>query len=161
MSSPVIGKDCTLAYDEISAWGTPSWNDVIQAQDVSMPGITKTAVDLPSRASQGWNLKGSGMKTLNLQFTYLYLPGTDAIFSALRTAFFSDTTLMFAVLDGPSDGLADRAVQGIRFAGQVFGMSKNQALEEGVTYDFDIEASYYVDSGTLRLPEWYTIAATG
>jgi predicted secreted protein len=159
MANPVIGKDCVLAYGAITSWDSPSFTAIPNAVDVSMPGITKTSIDLPSRGSQGWNLKGAGLKTLDLTFGYLY-HSDDAVFAALRAAFLADTVLMFAVLDGPSAGVEGRDVQGFRFPGIVMEMPMTEELEDGRRVEFKVEAARYVDSGgDLLLPEWYTIDA--
>lgn len=158
--NPVIGKDCVLVYGAITAWDTPVWTDVVNAVDVSQPGITKNPVDLPSRGSQGWNLKGAGLRTMDLQFGYLYHSGTDAVLAALRDSFLNDTILMFGVLDGTSAGILGRTVQGFRFPGIVFEFPITEELEDGRRLDIKVEAARYVDDGgDLVLPEWYTIAA--
>jgi hypothetical protein len=154
-----IGKDCVLAYDVIGGWASPEWTDITNAVDVSMPGITKTSIDLPSRGTGGWNLKGAGLKSLDLSFGYIYEVGTDAILAALRDSFLNDTVLSFAVLDGASAGVNGRTVQGFRFAGIVMEFPITEELEDGRRLEIKVEAARYKHTdGTLRLPEWYSIA---
>jgi hypothetical protein len=160
MTQVPIGKDCILAYDVVTAWASPTWKPVVNAVDVSMPGITKTAIDLPSRGTAGWNLKGAGLKSLDLTFGYLIETGADTVLAALRDSYFNDTVLQFAVLDGPAGGVQGRAVQGFRFAGIVFEFPMTEELEDGRRVEIKVEAARFKHTdGSLRLPAWYEIAA--
>lgn len=162
MSQPTpIGKDCFLYYDSPTNWASPSGTLIVDAIDVSMPGITKNMVSLASRGSAGWDPKGPGLKNIDLQFGYLYNAGGDNIFDALMDSYIDDDILIFYVLDGPIAGLADRSVEGFRFPGIVSEAPINQELEDGQKVDFKVDFARYKDSGTLRLPNWYEVAATG
>lgn len=154
-----MGKDCVLVYDDIANWDEPTWKVVQHAVDVSQPGISKNAVSMPSRGSQGWDLKSAGLKAMNLQFGYLYHAGTDTVLAALRDSYLNDTILQFAVLDGPADGVIGRTVQGFRFAGMVYEMPETEELEDGRRFEITVEASRYVLDGELLLPEWHVIDA--
>lgn len=162
MSNDVpIGKDCKLYYDEAADWAAPSSPVLIdRAVDVSMPGVGKNMIDLPARDSGGWNLKGAGLKSLDLQFGYLYKLGTDTVHAALLDSYINDTPLAFYVLDGLFAGVSGLAVQGFRFVGVVSEFNKSQELEDGERFEVKADAVRYAHTdGSLRLPAWYTIAA--
>ena len=153
----IIGKDCRLFFDTPDNWETPDLTEIVEAVDVSMPGISKNAVDLPSRGSAGWSLKGAGLKSLDLSFGYLYHTDGDAILDDLLESFTDDTPLVFYVLDGDGDGQSDRDVQGFRFVGVVFDAPMTEELEDGRRFEFSAQAIRFKDDGDLLLPEWYTV----
>lgn len=161
----VIGKDCVLATFDVADWATPTYAAVVNAKNVSQPGVSKNSVSLASRGSQGWDLKGSGLKSMDLQFEYLYESEDDTL-ETFRDSFINDTKIGFAVLDGPADGEFPVGtpddevydVQGWKFIGEVFEFPTAEELEEGKTFDIKVELSRYKLSGTLLLPTWVTIS---
>ncbi|TWU17990.1 hypothetical protein [Allorhodopirellula heiligendammensis] len=165
--NPVIGKDCVLASFPISGWASPVYSTVENAKNVSQPGVTKNMISLMARSSGGWDLKGAGFKSMDLQFGYLY-ETEDTVLAMLRDSYVNDTIIGFAVLDGPSDGVHPEGtdagdaydVEGWKFAGMVSEFPTGEELEEGKTYDIKVDAARYKLSGTLLLPTWVTIAGT-
>lgn len=155
-----IGKDCVLAYDDIANWATPTFAAIDNAVDVSQPGISKTAIDLPSRGTGGWNPKGAGLKSMDLSFGYLCDEGTDIVLDLLRDSFLNDTVLQFVVLDGPIAGLSTRIVAGFRFPGFVSEFPIDEQLEDGRRIEIKVEFARYKLAGNLLLPGWYEIDAT-
>ena len=164
---PVIGKDCVLATFAVADFAAPTYTAVENAKNVSQPGISKNSVSLASRGSGGWDLKGSGLKSMDLQFEYLY-ETEDTVANMLRDSFDNDRKIGFAVLDGPTDGVFPVGtdtndvydVQGWKFVGEVFEFPTSEELEEGKTNDIKVEVSRYKLAGVLLLPTWVTIAGT-
>jgi len=155
----VIGKDCVLGYDAIANWASPSLAAVPNAVDVSQPGISKTAIDLPSRGTGGWNPKGAGLKSMDLSFGYLCDAGDDAVLNALRGSYINDTVMQFAVLDGPIAGIAGRVVQGFRFPGIVMEFPIDEQLEDGRRIEIKVEFARHKLAGVLLLPVWMVLTA--
>lgn len=156
-----IGKDCVLVYGDPTDWDTPNWTEITEAVDVSMSGITKTSVDVPSRGTQGWNLKAAGLKSFDLTFGYLCRRGADAVLEDLRDSYFDDKPFMFAALDGPSAGDSELDVQGFRFIGMVIEFPLDEQLEDARRVEIKVEPVRYRESGgSLVLPEWYVIEAS-
>lgn len=154
MTKVPIGKDCVLAY--ATSWATPAWTEVLNAVDVSQPGISKTQIDLPARASGGWRPKGAGLKDMDLQFGYLYEDGdSDTILAALRDSFLNDTPLIFGVFDNEI-GASGVTYAGFRFPGQVFEFPINQELEDGMRIDITVGYTRMKEGSALLLPEWFS-----
>ncbi len=164
-NKPVIGKDCVLAMFDIADWAAPEFTNIENAKNVSQPGISKNTVSLASRGSKGWDLKGGALKSMDLQFEYLF-ETEDTVLTTLREAWLNDTVMGFAVLSGPSDGefpVGTPAgdvydIEGWKFAGIVTEVPTSEELEEGKTFDIKVEAGRYKLSSVLLLPTWVIIA---
>ncbi|MEM9827740.1 MAG: hypothetical protein AAF958_14210 [Planctomycetota bacterium] len=164
MSDIVMGKDCVLAYFPAASFASPTYAEIENAKDVSQPGVTKNSVSLASRGSAGWDLKGAGLRSMDLQFSYLYEAG-DAVGGVLRDSFLNDTDLGFAVLSGPANGtfpagITPYDVEGWKFVGQVLEFATTEDLEDAKMIDVKVEASFFKLNGSLMLPTWVTISGS-
>ena len=72
----------------------------------------------------------------------------DAGFDAIRQAFFNNSPLEFAVMDGV---ITDPDSEGLRATFDIFNFTRNEALEEAIMVDVSIKPTYAVNA-----PEWIT-----
>lgn len=151
-SGPVVGKDCKLYYNS-SIHATPAWVEINKARNVSA-SLDKTKVDISARFSS-WKASKSGLKDLEITFTYLHIRGTDTVFDKILDSFINDTAVQFLMLDG--DVTLSKA-QGPRAYCEVFSLNPSQELEGGDEYEVTIAPTYKEDpAGTIRTPDWYEV----
>ena len=70
----------------------------------------------------------------------------DAGFSAMQQAFFANTPIEFAVMDGD---INDPSSEGLRATFDIFSFTRNEALEEAIMVDVTIKPTYAANA-----PQW-------
>jgi hypothetical protein len=154
MQDWVVGRNCKLYYNS-GTNAVPVWVEIKRAMDVAVDGLEKNEVNVQDREDP-WEAAGAGAKKASLAFGYLFKPGTDSVFTALRSSFFNDSNLEFAVMD---QAITNDGAQGLRFFGQVFGFPYSQELESGQTVDVSVKRARHEEGGVLILPSWMTVSA--
>jgi hypothetical protein len=151
MGEAVVGKDCKLYYNT-GTHATPTWVEIKDAQDVSLP-LEKGKAETSSRRSK-WKYFGAGLIEAGIDFDYLHNKGADTVFDALLDSFVNSTVKEFAAMD---QAIATSGAQGLRFFGQVFQLNPSQQLEEGTKHSLNIAPSRHEESGALVEPDWYEV----
>ncbi len=139
----VLGLDAKL-YRNTATWGSPSWDEFTNVKDVKL-NLQKAEADTTTRGGNGWRSKTGTLKEGSIEFTMVWDPGgTD--FEAVKNAFFNDTLLDLAVLDG-----AYASGNGLRAEFSVLDFSRDEPLEDVLTATVKLGIGY-----SSNTPEWWT-----
>jgi len=142
-----VGLSCKL-YRNTGTFGVPVWTEITIARDVTL-NLESGEADASSRGSV-FKEYLQALKDASLEFDVLY-DAADTNFTALREAFFNNTTLDMLALDGSS---ATTGNQGLRMVSIVTAFPRNEPLEETVTSAVTVKPTVNDDTA----PVWYTVA---
>ena len=126
--------------------------------------MDRTEVDASSRASVTFRQFVPGLSNGNVETQIMHLPG-DTIFDAIQTAFFNNTTLLMAFVDGPLQSGDERhgetgtiSVSGLWGAFYVTNFTEQRALEDAQVHD--IRFSPTLEPVTNAVPIYKTVSVT-
>ncbi len=126
--------------------------------------MDRTEVDASSRASVTFRQFVPGLSNGNVETQIMHLPG-DTIFDDIQEAFFNNTTLLMAFVDGPlqagdarhgETGTID--VSGLWGAFYVTNFTEQRALEDAQVHD--IRFSPTLEPVTNKVPIYKTVSVT-
>lgn len=140
-----LGMDAKL-YRNTGTYALPTWVEVSNVKDVTL-NLEKGEADVTTRANQGWRATVGTLKDASIEFQMVW-DTVDAGFDAIRQAFFNNTPLEFAVMDGD---ITDPDSEGLRATFDIFNFTRNEALEEAILVDVSIKPTYAANA-----PEWMT-----
>ena len=140
-----LGMDAKL-YRNTGTYAAPTWVEVSNVKDVTL-NLEKGEADVTTRANQGWRATVGTLKDASIEFQMVW-DTVDAGFDAIRQAFFNNTPLEFAVMDGD---ITDPDSEGLRATFDIFNFTRNEALEEAILVDVSIKPTYADNA-----PEWIT-----
>ena len=140
-----LGMDAKL-YRNTGTYATPTWVEVSNVKDVTL-NLEKGEADVTTRANAGWRATVGTLKDASIEFQMVW-DTVDAGFDAIRQAFFNNTPLEFAVMDGD---ITDPDSEGLRATFDIFNFTRNEALEEAIMVDVSIKPTYADNA-----PEWIT-----
>ena len=140
-----LGMDAKL-YRNTGTYATPTWVEVSNVKDVTL-NLEKGEADVTTRANAGWRATVGTLKDASIEFQMVW-DTVDAGFDAIRQAFFNNTPLEFAVMDGD---ITDPDSEGLRATFDIFNFTRNEALEEAILVDVSIKPTYADNA-----PEWIT-----
>ena len=126
--------------------------------------MDRTEVDASSRASVTFRQFVPGLSNGNVETQIMHLPG-DTIFDAIQSAFFNNTTLLMAFVDGPLQSGDERhgetgtiSVSGLWGAFYVTNFTEQRALEDAQVHD--IRFSPTLEPVTNAVPIYKTVSVT-
>ena len=131
-----LGMDAKL-YRNTGDYATPVWVEVSNVKDVTL-NLEKGEADVTTRANGGWRATVGTLKDASIEFQMVW-DTVDAGFDAIRQAFFNNTPLEFAVMDGD---ITDPDSEGLRATFDIFNFTRNEALEEAILVDVSIKPTY-------------------
>jgi predicted secreted protein len=141
-------------YRNTSTNQTPSWNEVKNVKDLTLT-LEKSEADVTTRGNDGWRATIGALKDASIEFAMVWDTADDD-FTAIKDAWFNDTSIELAVMDGPivapSGG---EASQGLRAHCAVLNFSRNEALEDAIMVDVSIKPTY-----AAQAPTWLTGTVT-
>jgi len=140
-----LGMDAKL-YRNTGTYAAPVWVEVSNVKDVTL-NLEKGEADVTTRANAGWRATVGTLKDASIEFQMVW-DTVDAGFDAIRQAFFNNTPLEFAVMDGD---ITDPDSEGLRATFDIFNFTRNEALEEAILVDVSIKPTYADNA-----PEWIT-----
>lgn len=138
-----LGMDAKL-YRNSGSYASPTWEEVTNIKDVTL-NLEKGEADVTTRANNGWRATVGTLKDASIEFQMVW-DTLDAGFDAIRQAFFANTAIEFAVMDG---AITDPDAEGLRATFDVFNFTRNEALEEAIMVDVTIKPTYAENA-----PEW-------
>jgi predicted secreted protein len=138
-----LGMDAKL-YRNTGSFGSPTWSEVTNVKDLTL-NLEKGEADVTTRANGGWRATVGTLKDASIEFQMVW-DTADAGFSAMQQAFFSNTPIEFAVMDGD---INDPASEGLRATFDIFNFTRNEALEEAIMVDVTIKPTYAASA-----PQW-------
>jgi len=106
--------------------------------------------DVTTRANNGWKATIATLKEGSLEFESIWDP-SDAGFSALKDAYFNNTAIALAVLDGPKDVVGS---QGLWADFSVTNLTREEPLEDAIKAKVTVKPTY-----SAIPPAWVTVAA--
>ena len=140
-----LGMDAKL-YRNTGTYASPAWNEVKNVKDVTL-NLEAGSADVTTRGNGGWRANIATLKDASLEFEMVWDTADDD-FAAIRTAFLGNSTVEFAVLDGPA---ATSGSQGLRATMAITNFSRAEPLEEAIKVSVTAKPTY-----ADHPPEWMT-----
>lgn len=140
-----LGMDAKL-YRNSGTYAAPTWEEIGNVKDVTL-NLEKGEADVTTRANGGWRATVGTLKDASIEFQMVW-DTLDADFDAIRQAFFNNTPVEFAVMDG---AITDPDSEGLRATFDIFNFTRNEALEEAIMVDVSIKPTYATNA-----PDWMT-----
>jgi hypothetical protein len=140
-----LGLDAKL-YLNTGSYASPSWSEATKCRSVTV-SLEKGTADVSVRGNNGWRATQGTLKDITIEFE-LVVSGADTIFTAIKNAFFNNTNVDMLALDG---NVVTTGSQGPRAEYQVINFSRNEPLEDALTYSVSLKAGL----GTAA-PYWWT-----
>ena len=149
-----LGMACKL-YRQTSgtraAWpgsgSAPDLTEVANVKDVTLNLETGDA-DVTTRANNGWRAKVGTLKDGSVEFEMIW-DTEDEGFAAMQAAFFNNTSIAIAVLDGDA---STAGTQGLWADFSVTNFSREEPLEDAVKAKVTIKPTYSAVGA-----EWVTV----
>ena len=133
-------------YRNGGSYASPTWTEIANVKDVTL-NLEKGEADVTTRANNGWRATVGTLKDASIEFQMVW-DTEDAGFDAIRQAFFDNTPIEFAVMDGL---ITDPDSEGLRATCAILNFTRNEALEEAIMVDVTINPTYAENA-----PEWIT-----
>lgn len=141
-----LGLDCKL-YRNTGSYASPTWDLVGNVKDLTL-SLEKSEADVTTRANGGFRATVGTLKDATVEFQ-MVADSSDTDFTAIQTAFFANTSIEFAILDGL---VATTGSQGLRATMDILKFSRSEELENAVMFDVSIKPTYAANA-----PAWWTI----
>ncbi len=141
-------------YRNTGTYGSPTWNEVKNVKDVTLT-VEKGEADVTTRGNDGWRALIGTLKSASIEFQMVWDTADDDHI-AFHTAFFADSSVEFAIMDGKM--VADsggEASQGLRATCSIFNFSRKEELENAIMTDVSIKPTYATNA-----PTWLTGTVT-
>ena len=105
--------------------------------------------DVTTHGNAGWRATIATLKDGSIEFEMVW-DTEDANFTAIKDAFFGNTTVEFALMDGD---VTTTGSQGLRAEMSITGFSRPEALEEAIMVNVTAKPTY-----SDNAPEWMSVA---
>jgi len=135
-------------YYNAGSYATPDWKELKNVKDVTL-NMEKGEADVTTRGNAGWRATVGTLKEGSLEFEMVW-DTEDEGFAALQAAWFGDTPVEMAVMDGP---IATSGSQGLRATMSVISFSRKEPLEEAMSVSVSVKPTY-----AEHAPEWMEVA---
>ncbi|HOF18485.1 MAG TPA: phage tail tube protein [Phycisphaerae bacterium] len=143
------GLDAKL-YRNTGTYEAPVWAEIANAKDLTL-NLEKGEADVTTRANDGWRATVGTLKDGSIEFEMVW-DTEDAGFSALQSAYFDDTSVELAVMDGD---IEEAGSQGLRASFVVTNFTRNEPLEEAMTVSVTLKIAY-----SDNAPQWMTVGGS-
>jgi hypothetical protein len=147
--------NCKLYYQTTGtrqAWpGTgsaPNLTEVTNVRDATL-NLEKGEADTTTRGNSGWRSTEGTLKDGSVEFEMVW-DTSDAAFTAIKDAYFNDTTIALAALTGDKDTAGS---QGIWADFSITNFSQTQGLEDAVIVSVSAKPAY-----SAVATQWVTVA---
>ncbi len=141
-----LGMQAKL-YRNSGSYGTPTWVEVGNVKDLTL-NLEAGEADVTTRSNSGWRATVATLKDGSIEFEMVW-DTSDANFTAIQQAFFNNTALEFAIMDG---AIATAGSQGLRATMSITNFSRSEALEEAIMVSVTAKPTYAANA-----PSWMTI----
>lgn len=133
-------------YRNTGTFATPVWVEIVNIRDNTL-NLEKGTADVSNRASDFRRVLTT-LKNGTDDFQMVWDVG-DPDFTAIQTAFFDDTLIDFAIMDGD---ITVSGNQGLRGEFEIVNFSRAEPLEDAVVADVSIALGF-----SANLPFWFTV----
>ncbi|MDL5053358.1 phage tail tube protein [Oscillatoria laete-virens NRMC-F 0139] len=123
--------------------------ELSNVKDVTLNLETGEA-DVTTRANNGWKATIATLKEGSVEFEMIWDP-SDAGFSAMKDAYFNNTPVALAILDGAKDVAGS---QGLWADFSVTNLTREEPLEDAIKAKVTVKPTY-----SAIPPAWVTVAA--
>jgi len=144
-----LGLDAKL-YRNAGTYAAPDWNEMPNVKDLTL-NLESGEADVTTRGNNGWRATVATLKDGSIEFEMVW-DTADAGFTAIKTAWFDNTPIEFAIMDGP---VTEAGSQGLRASFSVTKFSRNEPLEEALSVSVTAKPTYAENA-----PEWMTVSGT-
>ena len=141
-----LGMEAKL-YRNTGTYAAPVWEEVENVKDLTL-NLEAGEADVTTRANNGWRATVATLKDAGVEFDMVW-DTEDTDFSAIQDAFFNNTPVEFAIMDGD---ITVNGSQGLRATFAVTRFNRSEALEEAIGVSVAIKPTY-----SANAPEWMTI----
>ena len=104
-----------------------------------------------TRANNGWRAMAALLKDGSVEFEMVWDTG-DAGFTAIKDAYFNDSTIGLAIMDGD---ITTPGSQGLQANFEVMNFSRSEPLEDALKVNVTVKPAYSPSTP----PAWVTISA--
>lgn len=143
-----LGMDARL-YRNTGTHDVPVWTELSNVKDVTL-NLEKGEADVTTRANSGWKATAATLKDASIEFEMVW-DTSDTGFTAIQQAYFNNTTIELAAMDGP---IATAGSQGLRASMMITNFSREEPLEEAISVKVTAKPTYSVNP-----PTWMTVPA--
>ncbi|MCL4193205.1 MAG: hypothetical protein KJZ87_15825 [Thermoguttaceae bacterium] len=143
-----LGMEAKL-FRNSGSYASPTWAEMDNVKDLTL-NLEAGEADVTTRGNNGWRATVASLKDGSIEFEMVW-DTADAGFTAIQQAYFGNTPVEFAVMDGP---ITQAGSQGLRASFSITKFSRNEPLEEAVTVSVTAKPTY-----SDNPPEWMTVSA--
>ena len=141
-----LGMEAKLYFCAAGIGGSPTWTELTNVKNVSLALQTGEA-DVTTRGNSGWKATAATLKEGSIEFEMVW-DTADAGFTAIKNAYFGNTLIGLAAMDGP---IAQNGSQGLCADCMITNFSRDEPLEEAITVKVTAKLSVF--------DEWVVVAA--
>ena len=142
-----LGLDAKLYYCVAGIGGTPTWTELTNVKNVTL-SLQKGEADVTTRANSGWKATAATLKEGSIEFEMVW-DTADAGFTAIKNAWFNNTNVGLAVMDG---GVAVVGSQGLWADCAIIDFSRDEPLEDAMSVKVSAKPT-----SSANAPVWKTI----
>lgn len=144
-----LGMDAKLYFCAAGIGATPTWTELTNVKNVTL-NLQKGEADVTTRANNGWKATAGTLKEGSIEFEMVW-DTADAGFTALKNAYFNNSLIGLAAMDGP---VATVGSQGLWADCMVIDFSRDEPLEEALSVKVTAKPTY-----SANPPIWKTVAS--
>lgn len=141
-----LGMEAKLYYKLGGVGGAGSWEELTNVKDVTLNLETGEA-DVTTRGNAGWRATVGTLREGSIEFEMVW-DTADAGFTAIKDAYFDNSKIGFAVMDGD---IGTPGSQGLQADFSITNFSRKEALEEAIMVSVTAKPTY-----STTAPEWVT-----
>jgi hypothetical protein len=134
-------------YRNTGTYATPTWVEMTNVKDLTL-NLEAAEADVTTRGNAGWRATIAALKDGSIEFEMVWDPA-DAGFTAIQDAYFNNTTVEFAVMDGD---VTSTGTQGLRATMSITKLTRSEPLEQAITVSVTAKPTY-----SANAPEWMTV----
>ena len=144
-----LGMDAKLYFCAAGIGGTPTWTLLANVKNVTL-NLQKGEADVTTRANNGWKATAGTLKEGSIEFEMVW-DTSDAGFTAIQTAYFNNTLIGVAAMDG---AIATVGSQGLWADCMIIDFSRGEPLEEAISVKVTAKPTY-----SANPPIWKTVSS--
>ncbi|MCL2647562.1 MAG: phage tail tube protein [Phycisphaerales bacterium] len=147
-----FGLDAKLYYCVAGIGGTPTWIELTNVKNVTL-SLTKGEADVTTRANKGWRATAGTLKEGTIEFEMIW-DTSDTGFVAVKNAYFNNSIIGIAAMDGPITGPDSNGSQGLWADCMITDFSRDEPLEEALGVKVTAKPTY-----STNPPIWKTVGS--
>jgi hypothetical protein len=141
-----LGLDAKL-YRNTATPAAPTWAEMKNVKDLTL-SLEASEADVTTRGNAGWRATLAALKDASIEFEMVW-DTSDVHFTAIKDAFFGNTSAEFAVMDGD---ITVAGSQGLRAVMSITNFSRSEPLEEAISVSVTAKPTY-----AATPPTWMTV----